>query len=42
MHSFQLKFLRSGLSHTTADHTEASSNLAKAREVVGRGLDDKW
>ena len=42
MHSFQLRLLRSEISQANADTAKASGNLAKAREVVRRGIDAKW
>ena len=42
LHSFQLRLLRSEISHANADRAKASGNLAKAREVVTRGIDKKW
>ena len=42
MHSFQLRLLRSELSQAIADRAKASGNLVKAREVVRRGIDEKW
>ena len=42
VHSFQLRLLRSELSQTNAERAKASGNLVKAREVVKRGIDEKW
>ena len=42
VHSFQLRLLRSEISHAKADRAKASFNLVKAREVVRRGIDEKW
>ena len=42
MHSFQLRLLRSELIQANADRTKASGNLVKARELVRRGIDEKW
>ena len=42
VHSFQLRLLRSEISQANADRTKASGNLAKSREVVRRGKDEKW
>ena len=42
MHSFQLRLLRSEISQANADRAKASGNLVKAREVVRRGIDEKW
>ena len=42
VHSFQLRLLRSEISQAHADRVMTSGNLAKAREVVRRGLDEKW
>ena len=42
MHSFQLRLLRSEISQANADSAKASGNLAKAREVLRRGSDEKW
>ena len=41
VHSFQLRLLRSEISKANADRAKASVNLAKAREVVRRGIDEK-
>ena len=42
VHSFQLRLLRSEISQANADRAKASGNLAKAREVVRRGINEKW
>ena len=42
MNSFLLRLLRSEISQANADGAKASSNLAKAREVVRRVIDEKW
>ena len=42
VHSFQLRLLRSKLSQANADRAKAPGNLIKAREVVRRGIDEKW
>ena len=42
VHSFQLRLLRSEISQANADRAKASGNLVKAREVVRRGIDEKW
>ena len=42
VHSFQLRLLRSEISQAYADRTKASGNQAKAREVLRRGIDEKW
>ena len=42
MHSFRLRLLRSEISQANADRAKASDNLAKAREVVRRVIDEKW
>ena len=42
VHSFLLRLLRSEISQANADRTKASGNLAKSREVVRRGKDEKW
>ena len=42
MHSFQLRLLGSEKNQANADRAKASGNLAKATEVVRRGLDEKW
>ena len=42
VHSFQLRLLRSEISQANADRVKASGNLAKAREVVRGGIDEKW
>ena len=42
VHSFQLRLLRSEISQANADRAKASSNLVKARELVRRGIDEKW
>ena len=42
LHSFQLRLLRSEISQANANRAKASGNLAKAREVVRRGIDEKW
>ena len=42
VHSFQLRLLRSEISQANADRAKASINLVKAREVVRRGIDEKW
>ena len=42
VHSFQLRLLRSELSQANADRAKASVNLVKAKEVVRRGIDEKW
>ena len=42
MHSFKLRLLRSEKSQANADSANASGNLVKAREVVRRGIDEKW
>ena len=42
MHSFQLRLLRSEISQSNADRAKASGNLAKAREEVRMGIDEKW
>ena len=42
MHSFQLRLLRSEISQEIADRAKASGNLVKVREVLGRGMDEKW
>ena len=42
MHSFQLRLLRSEISQANADRAKASGNLVIAREVVRRGIDEKW
>ena len=41
VHSFQLRLVRSEISQAIADRAKASGNLAKAREVVRRGIDEK-
>ena len=41
-YSFQLRLLRSEMSQANVDRAKASGNLAKAREVVRRGIDEKW
>ena len=41
MHSFRLRLLRSEISQASADKAKASGNLAKARKVVRRGIDEK-
>ena len=42
VHSFQLRLLRSEISQAIADRAKASGNLVKAREIVRRGIDEKW
>ena len=42
VHSFRLRLLRSVISQANLDRAKASGNLAKAREVVRRGIDEKW
>ena len=42
VHSLQLRLLRSEVSQANADRAKASGNLVKAREVVRRGIDEKW
>ena len=42
VHSFRLSVLRSEISQANADRVNASGNLAKARKVVRRGIDEKW
>ena len=42
VHSFEFRLLRSEISQANADRAKASGNLAKAREQVRRGIDDKW
>ena len=42
MQSFQLRLLRSEISQENADRAKASGKLPKAREVVRRGIDEKW
>ena len=42
VHSFEFRLLRSEISQANADRAKASGNLAKARELVRRGIDDKW
>ena len=42
VHSFQVRLLRSQLSQANADRAKALGNLLKAREVVRRGIDEKW
>ena len=40
--SFQLRLLKSELNQANADRAKASGNVVKAREVVRRGIDEKW
>ena len=42
VHSFQLRRLRTEISQSNADRAQASGTLVKAREVVRRGIDEKW
>ena len=42
VHTFQLRHLRSEISQANADRAKASGNLVKARELVRRGIDEKW
>ena len=42
VHSFQLRLLRSEISQANADRAKASGKLVKSREVVRRGIDEKW
>ena len=42
VHRFQLRLISSELSQARADRANASGNLVKAREVVRRGIDEKW
>ena len=42
MRSFLLRPLRSEMSQANADRAKASGNLVKAREVVRRGIEEKW
>ena len=42
VHNFPLRLLRSEISQTSADWAKTSGNLAKAREIVRRGIDEKW
>ena len=42
VHSFQLRLSRSEISQANADRAKASGKLVKAREVVRRGIDEKW
>ena len=39
--SFQLRLLRSEISQANTDRAKPSGNLAKARDVVRRGIDEK-
>ena len=41
VHSFQLRLLRAEISQQNADRAKQSGKLAKAREVVRRGIDEK-
>ena len=42
VYSFQLRLLRSEMSQANVDRAKASGSLAKAREVVRRGIYEKW
>ena len=42
VHSFQLRLIRSEISQANADIIKASGNIAKAREVARRGINEKW
>ena len=42
MHSFHLRLLRSEISQANADRAKSSGKLAKARELVRRGIDEEW
>ena len=39
---FQLRLLRFEIIQANYDRAKASANLAKAREVVRRGIEEKW
>ena len=42
VHRFQLRLLRSEISQAIADRAKASGNLVEVKEVLGRGMDEKW
>ena len=42
VHSSQLRLLKCEIRQANADRAKATGNIAKAREVVRRGIYDKW
>ena len=42
VHSFQLKLLRTEINQARSEEKKIDDDLAKAREVVRRGIDEQW